>query len=408
LNNVNTSAKSFDVIVAGAGPGGTSAAIHLAMNGRRVLLIESKKFPRAKLCGEFISPECIGHFQRLGVKDQMFSAGGAAITRTIFYARKGQNVEVPSEWFNSGASALGLSRAEMDHKLLERARSAGVTVLEETHATGLIHERGRVRGVKARSGQTVYDFEAPMNIDATGRTRALGRYLDQTLPHRPTKTKRSLVGFKTHLEGARVAGGACEIYCYPRGYGGLSSVEGGRSNLCFIVSAEDVRSNNSDPEQVMREVVMKNSRAAVTLSQARSCTPWLSVSLEGFGRRTPAPAPGLLTIGDAAAFIDPFTGSGMLMALESGEVVAQIINRHLSSLWKPEATVSISREYEVEYSKRFDSRLRVAGLLRRAAFVPCLPEAAILLCGLSSHFRRKIARATRHSSSGKVNTVNGK
>jgi flavin-dependent dehydrogenase len=111
----------------------------------------------------------------------------------------------------------------------------------------------------------------------------------------------------------------------------------------------------------------------------------------------PAPAPGLLTIGDAASFIDPFTGSGMLMALESGEVVAQIINRHLASIRDGHSTTSLSLEYKAEYSKKFHSRLRIAGFLRRAAFIPGLAEAAILLCGASSHFRRQIARATRHS-----------
>lgn len=389
------SAQNFDVIIAGAGPAGTSAAIHIAMNGGRVLLVEAKKFPRPKLCGEFISPECFEHFQRLGVKDQMFSAGGAEVTRTVFYARRGQNVEVPTDWFSSGGSALGLSRAEMDHKLIERARSAGVTVCEETQASGLTQESGMVNGLKARRGQTAYEFHAPITIDATGRARALGRFLDKMVAPQSKQARRRLVAFKTHLENARLAEGACEIYSYPRGYGGLSSVEDGLSNLCFIVAADDVRLCGSDPERVMREILMKNRRAATTLAEARSCKPWLSVSLEGFGRRTPAPAPGLLTIGDAASFIDPFTGSGMLMALESGEVVAKLINRYLPSLRRGQSPMTLAREYDEEYEAKFDSRLRVAGVLRRAAFVPFLPEAVILFCGLSTGMRRKIARATR-------------
>jgi flavin-dependent dehydrogenase len=58
---------AYDVIIAGAGPAGSSAAIHLGARGVRVLLVEQKKFPRAKLCGEFISPECQDHFEKLGV-----------------------------------------------------------------------------------------------------------------------------------------------------------------------------------------------------------------------------------------------------------------------------------------------------------------------------------------------------
>lgn len=388
-------ASIYDVAIAGGGPAGTSAAIQLALAGRRVLLIEEKKFPRPKLCGEFISPECLPHFQRLGVINEMIAAGGAAIGETVFYTRRGHSVAVPSQWFESGANALGLSRSEMDHRLLARAKSVGVTVLEDAHASGVLQQEQRVCGVTAKTGETLSGYSATVTIDATGRTRALARHVDP--PSQSRKRKRTLVAFKAHMTGARPAGGACEIYFYPNGYGGLSRIEAGRSNLCFIVAADDVRSYGSDPEIVMREVVMQNARAAFTLSEAEVCTPWLSVSLDGFGRRTPAPVPGLITVGDAASFIDPFTGSGMLMALESGELAAAVINSHFAKLGQADSFAALSYHYESAYSEAFDSRLKVSGFLRRAAFVPGLAEAAIVVCGASSHLRRRLAQATRHS-----------
>src|SRR5258705_2208060 len=115
---MNNFATSYDVIIAGAGPAGSSAAIHLANNNFRVLLVEQKKFPRPKLCGEFISPECVPHFERLGVAEQMFAALPSKLTETVFYAQKGKSVSVPSAWFRAGGFALGLSRAEMDERLL--------------------------------------------------------------------------------------------------------------------------------------------------------------------------------------------------------------------------------------------------------------------------------------------------
>ncbi|HEV2828018.1 MAG TPA: NAD(P)/FAD-dependent oxidoreductase [Pyrinomonadaceae bacterium] len=395
------SANIFDVAIAGAGPAGTSAAIHLALAGARVLLVEEKKFPRQKLCGEFISPECMGHFKRLGVFDQMIFAGGASVSETVFYSRRGNSVAVPSEWFKPGTQALGLSRSEMDHQLLERAKRAGVEVLEAAHASRLLYADEKVHGIRVKKGEATRDCEALITIDATGRTRSLARQLD---PQRANRRRHinPLVAFKVHLENTRLTAGACEIYFYKGGYGGLSTVEGGISNLCFIVAADDVRCHGSNPDVVMREVVMKNSRATYTLAEATTRTPWLSVSLETFGRRRLAPAPGLLTIGDAAAFIDPFTGSGMLMALESGEIAAGVIAGNLSALSTSVGLASLADDYRAEYRRNFDSRLRVSGLLRRAAFVPYLDEAAILLFGTSAHLRRRLARATRHSGSAEA------
>jgi len=391
--------KSFDVAIAGAGPAGASAAIRLALNGAQVLLLEEKKFPRAKLCGEFISPECIDHFQHLGVMEQMLAAGANPVSETVFYSARGNRVSVPSEWFTSGAAALGLSRSEMDRRLLERAKAVGVTVIEDARASGPIVEEGFVRGVKAKTSAGEDEYWAGLTIDATGRTRSLARHFDREPQNRSSRRKRGIVAFKAHLKNARLAPGACEIYFYAGGYGGLSEIENGLSNLCFIVSAKDVRRCGSDPDRVMREIVMLNARAATTLEQARVHSPWLSVSLEGFGRKTLTPAKGLLTIGDAASFIDPFTGSGMLMALESGEVVAASIASNLGSMGHVQSLDLIGVKYEREYARRFNSRLRVSGLLRRAAFLPYLAEAAILFFGVNDRLRRKLARATRQANS---------
>jgi flavin-dependent dehydrogenase len=385
----------YDVIIAGGGPAGASAATHLAMRGARVLLAEQKKFPREKLCGEFISPECAVHFERLGVIDRMLAAGPARLHETVFYARSGKSVCVPSTWFGANGSALGLSRAEMDERLLRRAGEAGVTVLEDAPVVDLLLEKAEVRGVELKNAGSQVSYHAPVTIDATGRARSLARRAE---PHRPKSNRAPLVAFKAHLEDARVAPGACEIYFYRGGYGGLSSIEDGRSNLCFIASARDVRACAADAERVMREIVCQNARAAHTLSDARARSPWLAVTLENFGRHQIAPAKGLLTIGDAASFIDPFTGSGMLMALESGELVAQVIADHLDAIRDGRGLEELSKQYRVAYEKRFDSRLRICSLMRRAAFVPGLAEMAIRFFRTSARLRQFVTRATRGSS----------
>ena len=373
-------AHNFDVIIAGAGPAGTSAAIHLARNDLRVLLVEQKKFPRPKLCGEFISPECQRHFENLGVADAIATSAPSALTETVFYSTRGYNVSVPSSWFGRPA-ALGLSRAVMDDVLLRRAQACGVNVIENATITDLIQTEKTVLGVRLKENE----YFAPLTIDATGRARILTKKLHAGEP----KSKATLIAFKAHLRNTRVAPSACEIYFYPDGYGGLSTIENDISNLCFIISAEQVKRHHSDPEVILKELVMKNRRAAYTLANAQLESEWLSASWERFGRRQPNPANGLLAIGDAAAFIDPFTGSGMLMAFESGELAADVIVRHQNKL------TDIGAAYAHEYVQKFDSRLRISSWLRHAAFKPRLAGLGIALCGASKHFRSRIARATR-------------
>jgi flavin-dependent dehydrogenase len=289
----------------------------------------------------------------------------------------------------------------MDARLMKRAREAGVEVLEEAHATGLLFEGKRVRGVCLKTNGCVMEVTAMVTVDASGRSRALARHVERegkTNGHVASKRRPSLVAFKAHLEDANGHEGHCEIYFYRGGYGGLSRVENGLSNLCFIAAARDVRACGGDAGRVMREVLMKNRRAAQTLDGARPSAGWLAVALEGFGRRSLVPAPGLLAIGDAASFIDPFTGSGMLMALESGEMAAQTIASRLAALRNNASFDDTSSAYRMLYNEVFGARLRLCALMRRAAFVPRFAETLIFALGASAPARRYLARSTRRTS----------
>lgn len=386
----------YDVAIVGGGPAGSSAAIRLAHNGLSVALIEQKHFPRQKLCGEFISPECLAHFIELGVADEITS-GATVLERTVFYSRSGRSVGVASEWFEKGSYALGLSRAEMDARLLERAGSLGVDIFEGVHAGKLFFSGDTVTGVEIKDESRVSsDLMATLTLDATGRSRVLTRQIEKARGGPERKAAR-FVAFKTHLEAAAVPDGICEIYTYPGGYGGCSRVEGELYNLCFIVSAEIARRYQGDAAAIMKNVVFVNKRAARSLHGVRVVGDWLAVPLETYGRTALASAEGLLTVGDAAAFIDPFTGSGILLALESSRIAADVISWEFSRAGKDLSFTRMAREYTLKYGQAFDRRLRISSMLRYAAFMPFVAETVIKGLALSEGLTRRIARATRLS-----------
>ena len=378
------------ILIAGAGVAGSSLAIRLAQRGFRVTLVEREKFPRHKLCGEFVSPEALLHFQELGVLDKMLAIGGDRIVETVFYSTRGRSVSVPSGWFAHGQSgALSISRAEMDLQLLREAKELGVEVLEETSVSKLIVENSAVRGAKLKNGAGhIIETRADLFVDATGTSRILAKQIERLDPH-TKKAKTKFVAFKAHLKNARIEPGVCEIYFFRGGYGGLSHVENGVTNCCFIIKAAVVREYGNDVEKVFREVFLKNRRAHEAMATAEPVFDWLAVSIDGFGEKKLAPAANLVSVGDAAAFIDPFTGSGMLMAMESAEVLSACI---------PDTEFSfaqITDKYGSAYRQKFGRRLALCKLMRHASFLPSLAAAAIFVLRLNKTLRHLIAKHTR-------------
>jgi len=375
------------VVIVGAGPAGSSLAIRLRKLGLPVLLIERYKFPRQKLCGEFISPECLGHFAELGVSDKMLTAGGDRVYETVFYESGGASVSVPSRWFDESGFALSLSRARMDNILLEQASASGAKVMEETAVTRVHSDAVSIFGLTVRNADgSTSDIETTVVIDATGRARVVSRLADKAAARKEPKPR--FVGLKVHLTGVKMPRGVCEIYGFRGGYAGLTFVENNEANVCFLAKAS-LLNGSKDADRILDMLRNQNRRAGETLANVKRVHDWLTVSVPRFGMTRPAEINGLYAVGDSAAFVDPFTGSGMLMALESSACFAGCIDHFGLD------PVELRAAYDRAYRERFSSRLKTSRLIRYVAYEPVLSRAAVMLLSVSRKLRAALARRTR-------------
>lgn len=387
----------YDVIIVGAGPAGSSAALLLAQQNLRVLLLEKSRFPRAKLCGEFLSPETLPIFARLGVQERLFAAGAQVINRWTLFAPDGRGIDIPMSWI-AGAEghAVGISRAAMDALLLDRAREAGVEVREGLHVSSQLARDGGLTIVTGKSGAHAERFAARLVINAAGRSRLF----TPTNQQRPSRLGESRVfGCKVHLRGVEGLDGRGELFFFRDGYGGMSHVEGGRTNLCFLTTERTLRAAKGDRQRLLELTLMTNPAARRRLSGATVDGEWLGTGPITYGRQ-PA-TPGVLSIGDAGAFIDPFTGSGMLLALSSGELAARVVRRVVAERGTVAAAMVIElyrRIHEVE----FGTRLRASAALRALAFSPRARNLLAALLTRHATLARIVALSTRRGSLGGI------
>src|SRR5262245_25098823 len=223
----------YDVIIIGAGPAGSTVSTLLAREGLRALLLEKSRFPREKVCGEFITPECLNVFDRLGVSELMFDAGAKIIDQWTLFAPDGRGVDVPMEWIADGhGHAIGISRARMDLILLERAKEVGCGAREGVHVSPLLlRENGTIFIEGKADGETVERFSAPVVIDASGRN---GVFANQVAQRTSRLAGSRLFGRKVHLRAVEGMSGIGELFFYRDGYGGMSDVENDPTNLWCI------------------------------------------------------------------------------------------------------------------------------------------------------------------------------
>jgi flavin-dependent dehydrogenase len=305
-----------EVIVVGAGPAGSTTAALLAGAGRDVLVLDKATFPREKACAEFLSP---------GVEDVLARVGSLARVERVAPARP-PGIEIRRGddrhlVLYENRRALGVRRSVFDAALLEHAVAEGARLLH-ARATRALVEDGRVTGVEVRHEGVERRLRASLVVGADGLHSVVARSLALDLPprwpHRLGLVARYGVG--TPL-------GAAEMHVGARAYCGLTPVDGGLVTASLVVGLgakpSGMASSRFFDLGLSRLTGVGGALdGAVRIGPVRGLGPLARRVRRTAGR-------GFVLVGDAAGFLDPFTGEGVYRAVAGAELAAAAIDRAL-------------------------------------------------------------------------------
>ncbi len=319
-------ALTYDTVIIGAGPAGSTAAALLAEHGLRVAVLEREKFPRYHI-GESLLPFTCYPLKRLGLLDKMRQSEFVKKYSVQFVSPSGkasQPFHFSTRYAPEVAQTWQVLRSEFDLMLMQNARAKGAQVLEETTVRELIQEDGRTLGVRAQTqtGETV-EFRAPMTLDCSGREAMAPTRLNW----RVREPKLNKVAVWTYYRGALrdqgIEGGATTVAYVPE-KGWFWYIPQHRDRISVGVVAEGKylsRDGVREPKDIFNREIEQNAWIKEHLACGTQEGAYFITSEFSWRSRYCA-ADGLLVAGDAFGFLDPVFSSGVMLALKSGMLAA--------------------------------------------------------------------------------------
>jgi geranylgeranyl reductase family protein len=325
-NLIHPQLTDVEVVVVGGGPAGSSVAAALAEAGHAVVLLDKASFPRHKACSEYINPAGARLLDEMGMTSEIMKAGAHRMEAMLVHAPGGQHFVANYAKAEPGRAALGLSRYRLDDLLIQRARAAGVDVRERAHVRGLLQDGGRVVGVEATIDGTRQTIYSSLVIGADGHRSVVSRELDQdTAPRWPHKT-----GLVAHYRGVTDLERFGEMHVGQHAYAGLAPLEDGLTNVAVVADVRAVEGRSGSVDEFFTESLSNLPGVARKLAGAQRVGGIRGVgSMARRARRTTGD--GWLLVGDAAQFLDPFTGEGIYEALRGASLAAPVASAALRS-----------------------------------------------------------------------------
>ena len=335
-----SAAETADVIVVGAGPGGSATAAYLAMAGLDVLLLEKSAFPREKVCGDGLTPRAVRELITLGIptpaEDGWIKNHGLRII--------GGGMRLQLDWPDLASFppyGLVRTRQDFDDILAKHAVKHGARLRQQTNVVGpvldertaaIIGVRARAVDERGRSGGPEIVYTAPLVVAADGNSSRLSLAMD-----RPKRDDRPMgVAVRTYYTSPRHDDDYLESWLelwssdeqghrvLLPGYGWIFGVGDGTSNVGLGILNTSKAFGKVDYRDVLQRWVATMPEEW-TYNETTMTGPIRGAALPMGFNRQPHYDRGLLLVGDAGGMVNPFNGEGIAYAMESGRIGAEII-----------------------------------------------------------------------------------
>ncbi len=368
--------RLWDVAVVGAGPAGAMVALELGRRGCTVLLLERQSFPRWKVCGACLNGAAQGALAHAGLGDLVARAGAPRLTELRL-----------TGWGRTASVALhnsvALSRETLDQALVWAAVEEGVVFAQGASAElGPVRDGGRTLTVRGDDGER--RVRARIVVAAAGlhglRAAAAGSV--------PVATVRagSRVGVGAVLEGGGpgYGPGAVHMVVGPAGYVGLVRQEDRRLNVAAAFDAEWVRRHGS-PERAVRAHLESAGMPGLPERVHRGWkgTPPLTRRLSSLAEER------LFLVGDAAGYVEPFTGEGMAWALWGALALAPLVQAGVTR-WD----ASLMRRWSEVHRRRIRRGQRICSRVAWGLRRPWVTQIALRALGTVPNLARPLVRHT--------------
>jgi len=373
--------RRFDALVIGGGPAGATSAILLAQAGWLVALLERKKFPRRKVCGEYLSPTNWPLLEAIGLSAGFHEIAGPEVRKVgLLSGAELLTADLPAP-NDSRRWGRALARERLDTMLLRRAAELGVQVWQPWSGAALTEEGDYFVGrAVAQESRESRELVAPVAIAAHGSWDCGSL---PTQPHRPSQLGSDLFGFKAHFRNCALPEGLMPLVAFPDGYGGMVHCDGGRVSFSCCIRHRRLRqircSTGSSAGAAVWDYILQSCPALGPIfAHAEREGAWLSAGPIRPGIR-PRYYQGIFAVGNAAGEAHPVVAEGITMAMQSAWLLARLLVQQPERSRARASRDRVGREYSAIWYRSFAPRLHAASLFAHWAMRPLAVNSSLAL-----------------------------